>query len=68
MLAMSYGLVIKFSPCKIVLATEDVMFFNVMVALIPFQMVLTLFQFDSKYFYNNFVYFFPKELISFHKG
>ena len=34
MLAMSHGLVIKFSPCEIVLATEDVMLFTVMIALI----------------------------------
>ena len=35
MLAMSHGLVIKFSPCEIILATEDAMFFTVMIALIP---------------------------------
>ena len=50
MLAVPKWLVIKFSPFKIVLSTEYVMFFNVMINLIPFQMILVLFQFDSKYF------------------
>ena len=36
MLAISYKLAINFYPCEIVLGTEDVMTFNVMVDLISF--------------------------------
>ena len=42
--------IIKFSPCKIVLGTEEVMFLNVIMDLIPFQIILALFRFDSKVF------------------
>lgn len=68
MLAMSHGLVIKFSPCEIILATEDAMFFTVMIALIPSRWFSHYSSLTQSIFYNNFLYVFPKELISFHKG
>ena len=40
----------QISSCEIFRGTEDVMFFNVMMDLIPFKMILALFQFDAKYF------------------
>ena len=51
MLAIPQGLVIKiFSPFEIVLGSENVMSFNVMMDLIPFQVILALLPFDPKFF------------------
>ena len=47
MLAISEGLGIEFFLCKINLGTEDVVLFNVVMDLTPFQ-ILALFEFDSK--------------------
>ena len=56
--------IIKFSPCKIVLGTEEVMFLDVIMDLIPFQIILALFRFDSKVFLMIFFFnLFSKGLI-----
>ena len=60
MLAILQGLVFKFSPCEIVLGTV-VMFFNVMMDLIPLQMILALFQLNSNYFLKQFSLHFCSE-------
>ena len=39
MLGLSLKLIIKFSPSKIVLGEENVKFVNVMMDLIPFQII-----------------------------
>ena len=44
-----------------VLGTVDMTFFIVIIDLMPFHVFFELFRLESKYFFNNFVYFFSKE-------
>ena len=57
------GLVILVSPWEreSVLGTVDMTFFIVIIDLMPFHVLFELFRLESKYFFNNFVYFFSKE-------
>ena len=62
-LAISQWLVIVFSPLERVLGTVDMIFFNVIIELMPFLVIFELFRLDSNIFHSNFVCFFSKGLI-----